>query len=111
MVQRSSGQTRWERLSWKATEKTSPSQNNTESKKQNPNKKNFVPLDLNPNIGYAFTCAYAKYGKMRKKEHTMPEETKTPEYDPKDHPWIEMPADSDSLDDALRFSLDEIRIA
>ena len=41
----------------------------------------------------------------------MPEEQITPEYDPKEHPWIEMPADDDSLDEALRFSLDEIRIA
>ena len=41
----------------------------------------------------------------------MPEDTATPEYDPKDHPWIEMPTDDDSLDEALRFSLDEIRIA
>ena len=41
----------------------------------------------------------------------MPEEPKTPEYDPKDHPWIEMPEDEDSLDEALRFNLDEIRIA
>lgn len=41
----------------------------------------------------------------------MPEDTATPEYDLKDHPWIEMPTDDDSLDEALRFSLDEIRIA
>lgn len=41
----------------------------------------------------------------------MPEEPITPEYDLKDHPWIEMPADEDSLDEALRFTLDEIRIA
>jgi len=41
----------------------------------------------------------------------MPEEPKTSEYDPKEHPWIEMPADDDSLDEALRFTLDEIRIA
>ena len=41
----------------------------------------------------------------------MPEEPSTPEYDPKDHPLIEMPADEDSLDEALRFTLDEIRIA
>ena len=49
--------------------------------------------------------------KIRKKGSAMPEEPKTPEYDPKDHPWIEMPEDEDSLDEALRFSLDEIRIA
>ena len=41
----------------------------------------------------------------------MPEKTKTPEFEPKEHTWIEIPADSDSLDEALRFSLDEIRIA
>ena len=41
----------------------------------------------------------------------MLEETIAPEYDPKNHPWIEMPADDDSLDEALRFTLDEIRIA
>ena len=41
----------------------------------------------------------------------MPEEPKTPEYEPMEHPWIEMPADNDSLDEAQRFSLDEIRIA
>lgn len=41
----------------------------------------------------------------------MQEDTPKPEFDPKDHPWIEMPTDDDSLDEALRFSLDEIRIA
>lgn len=41
----------------------------------------------------------------------MPEEPTAPEYDSKDHPWIEMTEDNDSLDEALRFSLDEIRIA
>lgn len=30
-------------------------------------------------------------------------------YEPKEHPWIEMPTD-DTLDDAIRFSLDEIRV-
>jgi hypothetical protein len=49
--------------------------------------------------------------KNGKKGPSMPEEQITPEYDPKDHPWIEMPADEDSLDEALRFTLDEIRIA
>ena len=49
--------------------------------------------------------------KIWKKGSAMPEEPKTPEYDPKDHPWIEMPDEADSLDEALRFSLDEIRIA
>ena len=49
--------------------------------------------------------------KNGKKGQSMPEEPITPEYDPKDHPWIEMPADEDSLDEALRFTLDEIRIA
>ena len=28
-----------------------------------------------------------------------------------DHPWIEMAMDDDSIDEAVRFSLDEIRIA
>lgn len=42
----------------------------------------------------------------------MPEDTTKPEFDPQDHPWIEMPTDdADSLDEAVRFSLDEIRIA
>ena len=41
----------------------------------------------------------------------MPEKPKAPEYDRKAHMWIEMPEDADSLDEALRFSLDEIRIA
>lgn len=31
-------------------------------------------------------------------------------YDPKDHPWIEMPAD-DSMSEEIRYSLDEIRIS
>ncbi len=29
--------------------------------------------------------------------------------DPKDHPWLEMPMDESSLDEALRYTLDEIR--
>ena len=41
----------------------------------------------------------------------MPEDTDKPEFDPADHPWIEMPLEGDSLDEAVRFSLDEIRIA
>ena len=41
----------------------------------------------------------------------MPEDTTKPEYTPTDHPWIEMPMDDDSLDETVRFSLDEIRIA
>ena len=41
----------------------------------------------------------------------MPEEPKTPEYEPKKHTWIEIPLDDDTLDEALRFSLDEIRIS
>ena len=28
-----------------------------------------------------------------------------------DHPWVDMPAEDDSLDEALRYSLDEIRFA
>ncbi len=40
----------------------------------------------------------------------MPEENREPEYIPQDHPWIEMPVDDNSLDETLRFSLDEIRI-
>ncbi len=47
----------------------------------------------------------------RKKEVTMPEETTTPAYDPQEHPWLEMQTEDDSLDEALRYSLDEIRIA
>ena len=27
------------------------------------------------------------------------------------HPWVDMPADDDSLDEALRYTLDEIRFA
>ena len=38
----------------------------------------------------------------------MNENTEAP-YDPKDHPWIEMPSD-DSVDEEIRYSLDEIRI-
>ena len=30
-------------------------------------------------------------------------------YEPKEHPWIEMPID-DTLDDTIRYSLDEIRV-
>ena len=41
----------------------------------------------------------------------MPEEAPKPVFDPKDHPWIEMPNDDDSIDEVVRFSLDEIRIA
>lgn len=28
-----------------------------------------------------------------------------------DHPWVEMPAEDDSLDETVRYSLDEIRFA
>lgn len=31
------------------------------------------------------------------------------EYEPKDHPWIEMPIDG-TIDDTIRYSLDEIRV-
>ena len=31
--------------------------------------------------------------------------------EPTDHPWVEMPTDDDSLDETLRYSLDEIRFA
>lgn len=31
-------------------------------------------------------------------------------YDPQDHPWVEMPG-FDSVDEEIRYSLDEIRIA
>ncbi len=41
----------------------------------------------------------------------MPEDTTKPEFDLKDHPWIEAPIDDDSIDEVVRFSLDEIRIA
>lgn len=27
------------------------------------------------------------------------------------HPWVDMPVDDDSLDEALRYTLDEIRFA
>jgi hypothetical protein len=27
------------------------------------------------------------------------------------HPWVDMPVDDDSLDETLRYSLDEIRFA
>ncbi len=40
----------------------------------------------------------------------MPEENREPEDIPQDHLWIEMPVDDNSLDETLRFSLDEIRI-
>ena len=40
----------------------------------------------------------------------MPEENREPEDILQDHPWIEMPMNDDSLDETLRFSLDEIRI-
>lgn len=30
-------------------------------------------------------------------------------YSPQDHPWVEMPID-DSVDEEIRYSLDEIRI-
>ena len=35
------------------------------------------------------------------------EETQT--YNPQDHPWVEMPAD-DTMDEEIRYSLDEIRV-
>lgn len=41
----------------------------------------------------------------------MSEGAGKPEFVPQDHPWIEMPRDNDSLDESVRFSLDEIRIA
>ena len=41
----------------------------------------------------------------------MPEETTATEFDLQEHPWIAMPVDDDSLDEAVRFSLDEIRVA
>ncbi len=41
----------------------------------------------------------------------MPEDTTKPEFDLQDHPWIEMATDDDSIDEVVRFSLDEIRIA
>ena len=49
----------------------------------------------------------------RKREPAMPEDTNKPVFDPQDHPWITMPkqSDDDSLDETVRFSLDEIRIA
>ncbi len=28
-----------------------------------------------------------------------------------DHPWVEMPAEEDSLDETVRYSMDEIRFA
>ena len=37
------------------------------------------------------------------------EEQITTEYVVQDHPWVEMPAD-DSVDEEIRYSLDEIRI-
>ena len=30
-------------------------------------------------------------------------------YHPEDHPWLEMPAD-DSVEEEIRYSLDEIRV-
>ena len=30
-------------------------------------------------------------------------------YDPQDHPWLEMPVE-DSVDEEIRYSLDEIRM-
>ena len=41
----------------------------------------------------------------------MPDEPVKPEYNPQDHPWIGMPVENDSLDEIVRFSLDEIRTA
>lgn len=41
----------------------------------------------------------------------MPEETAAPDFDLKDHPWIEMPDEDDTIDEAVRYSLDEIRLA
>ena len=41
----------------------------------------------------------------------MQENEDKQQYDPQDHPWIEMPIEEDSLDESLRFTLDEIRIA
>lgn len=37
------------------------------------------------------------------------EEQATPVYVAQDHPWVEMPSD-DSVDEEIRYSLDEIRI-
>ena len=42
----------------------------------------------------------------------MSEDTREPEFNLQDHPWIEMATDDDdSIDEVVRFSLDEIRIA
>ena len=41
----------------------------------------------------------------------MPDDTTKLELDLQDHPWIEMATDDDSIDEVVRFSLDEIRIA
>ena len=37
------------------------------------------------------------------------EEQTAPIYVAQDHPWVEMPSD-DSVDEEIRYSLDEIRI-
>ena len=61
---------------------------------------------------YSFEVAYARCRQV-KEGNTMPEENTatTPVFEPQDHPWLEMPAEEDSLDETIRFSLDEIRIA
>ena len=40
----------------------------------------------------------------------MEEDNERTEELPQDHSWIEMPTEDDSIDETLRFSLDEIRI-
>ena len=49
-------------------------------------------------------------GGFTEKEIAMEDNNSTEvSYQPQDHPWVEMPAD-DSVDEEIRYSLDEIRV-
>ena len=39
----------------------------------------------------------------------MEERVEVVVYDPQDHPWLEMPME-DSVDEEIRYSLDELRV-
>ena len=59
-----------------------------------------------------FVTKYALQKNDVREEITMPEkteDTKETEYRPQDHPWVEMPTDY-SVDETIRYSLDEIRL-
>lgn len=48
---------------------------------------------------------------METENQTLAAETGTDGYRREEHPWLEMSPEEDSIDEAIRYSLDEIRIA